>query len=137
MCIEKRKYSNPNLDSNLKHEVDGALRSGTPFCDEKWFRGFGSGFPSEANPLLTKTATVLADGHLKMYATRDQDLEEGMMPCNVKAGMKINYGMAFKAQNDQVRIHTDTVLDEWQCPRGARSTILYMDSQKIEITLDP
>ncbi len=137
MCIEKSKYSSPNLESSLKRELDGSLRSGTLFCDEKWFRGFGSGFPSAANPVLTKTATVVADGKLKLSAVKDQDFEEGMMSCKLKAGMKINYGIAFRAENDQVRIHTDTVLDEWQCPRAIRSTVLYVDSQKIDITFDP
>jgi len=137
LCIEKIKYSNPNLDNAVKTEADTALRSGTPYCDEKWFRGFGSGFPSQANPVLTKTAKVVADGRLKSFSIKDQDLQEGMMTCKVKAGMKINYGMAFKADNEQVRIHTDTLLDEWQCPRSIRSNIFYIDAEKMEVTLDP
>ena len=137
MCIEKSKFNDPNINENLKKEVELAIENGAEFCNEKWLRGFTSGFPSNMNPALTKTAIVKTSARWKSYPVRDDDFEEGMLSCSVKAGMKINYSMAFNAPANQVRIHANTVLEEWKCPRTVKTNIFYIDADKISATIEP
>ena len=137
LCIVEKKYNDPEIKPELKKEVIMALNKGTKFCNNTWSLIHTSGFPIDRHPTVLKTATVKENGRLKLDAVADSDFEDGMVSCYIKSGMKIRYTMAFSEANNQVRIHTETIQKEWECPRGLRNNILYVDADKIDVTLEP